>query len=66
MQREEVRARTEEIAASPAIRVSSAQNASSGAEAISGSAVPIADLTMTRPGDRVVSNALVLQNTVEQ
>jgi 2-dehydro-3-deoxyphosphogluconate aldolase/(4S)-4-hydroxy-2-oxoglutarate aldolase len=50
MKREEVRARIEEIGIIPAIRVSSAEDALFAAEAISGSGIPIVELTLTVPG----------------
>src|SRR5690349_6898783 len=50
MKREEVRARIQEIGIIPAIRVSSAEDALFAAEAISGSGIPIVELTMTVPG----------------
>jgi 2-dehydro-3-deoxyphosphogluconate aldolase/(4S)-4-hydroxy-2-oxoglutarate aldolase len=50
MNREEVRARIQEIGIIPAIRVSSAEDALFAAEAISGSGIPIVELTLTVPG----------------
>jgi 2-dehydro-3-deoxyphosphogluconate aldolase / (4S)-4-hydroxy-2-oxoglutarate aldolase len=50
MTREEVRARIEEIGIIPAIRVSSAEDALFAAEAVSESAIPIVEVTMSVPG----------------
>jgi len=50
MTREETRARIEEIGIIPAIRVSSAEDALFAAEAVSESAIPIVEVTMTVPG----------------
>jgi hypothetical protein len=50
MTREEIRARIEEIGIIPAIRVSSAEDALFAAEAVSESAIPIVEVTMTVPG----------------
>jgi 2-dehydro-3-deoxyphosphogluconate aldolase/(4S)-4-hydroxy-2-oxoglutarate aldolase len=50
MNREEVRARIEQIGIIPAIRVSSADDALFVAEAVSGGGIPIVELTMTVPG----------------
>jgi 2-dehydro-3-deoxyphosphogluconate aldolase / (4S)-4-hydroxy-2-oxoglutarate aldolase len=50
MTREEIRARIEEIGIIPAIRVSSADDALFAAEAVSESAIPIVEVTMTVPG----------------
>jgi 2-dehydro-3-deoxyphosphogluconate aldolase/(4S)-4-hydroxy-2-oxoglutarate aldolase len=50
MTRQEVRARIEEIGIIPAIRVSTAADALFAAEAVSESAIPIVEVTMTVPG----------------
>ncbi len=50
MTREEIRARIQEIGIIPAIRVSSAEDALFAAEAVSESAIPIVEVTMTVPG----------------
>ena len=50
MTRDQVRSRIQEIGIIPAIRVSSAQDALFAAETISGSGIPIVELTMTVPG----------------
>jgi 2-dehydro-3-deoxyphosphogluconate aldolase/(4S)-4-hydroxy-2-oxoglutarate aldolase len=50
MTREEIRARIEEVGIIPAIRVSSAEDALFAAEAVSESAIPIVEVTMTVPG----------------
>ena len=50
MTRLEIRARIEEIGIIPAIRVSSAEDALFAAEAVSESAIPIVEVTMTVPG----------------
>jgi 2-dehydro-3-deoxyphosphogluconate aldolase/(4S)-4-hydroxy-2-oxoglutarate aldolase len=50
MNREEVRARIEEIGIIPAIRVSSTQDALFAAESVASGGIPIVELTMTVPG----------------
>lgn len=50
MTREEIRARIQEIGIIPAIRVSTAEDALFAAEAVSESAIPIVEVTMTVPG----------------
>ena len=50
MTRDQVRSRIQEIGIIPGIRVSSAQDALFAAETISGSGIPIVELTMTVPG----------------
>jgi len=50
MTREEIRARIEEIGIIPSIRVSTAADALFAAEAVSESAIPIVEVTMTVPG----------------
>ncbi|MEI9971803.1 MAG: bifunctional 4-hydroxy-2-oxoglutarate aldolase/2-dehydro-3-deoxy-phosphogluconate aldolase [Ignavibacteriota bacterium] len=50
MTREEIRARIEEVGIIPAIRVTSAEDALFAAEAVSESAIPIVEVTMTVPG----------------
>jgi 2-dehydro-3-deoxyphosphogluconate aldolase/(4S)-4-hydroxy-2-oxoglutarate aldolase len=50
MTREQIRARIVEIGIIPAIRVSSADDALFAAEAVSESAIPIVEVTMTVPG----------------
>jgi len=62
MTREEVRARIEEIAIIPAIRVSSAQDALFAADAVSEGAIPIVEVTMTVPGAIDVIRELTRQH----
>jgi len=50
MTREEIRTRIVEVGIIPAIRVSSAEDALFAAEAVSESAIPIVEVTMTVPG----------------
>jgi 2-dehydro-3-deoxyphosphogluconate aldolase/(4S)-4-hydroxy-2-oxoglutarate aldolase len=50
MNREEVRARIEEIGIIPAIRVSSAEDALFAAEAVASGGIPMVEVTMTVPG----------------
>jgi 2-dehydro-3-deoxyphosphogluconate aldolase/(4S)-4-hydroxy-2-oxoglutarate aldolase len=50
MTRKEIHARIEEIGIIPAIRVSTAEDALFAAEAVSESAIPIVEVTMTVPG----------------
>ncbi|PYT96510.1 MAG: 2-dehydro-3-deoxyphosphogluconate aldolase [Acidobacteria bacterium] len=50
MNKEEVRARIEEIAIIPAVRVKSAEHARYAAESLHRSGIPIAEITMTVPG----------------
>src|SRR5271157_955973 len=50
MTRQEIHARIEEIGIIPAIRVSTAEDALFAAEAVSESAIPIVEVTMTVPG----------------
>jgi 2-dehydro-3-deoxyphosphogluconate aldolase/(4S)-4-hydroxy-2-oxoglutarate aldolase len=50
MTREEIRARIQDIGIIPAIRVASAEDALFAAEAVSESAIPIVEVTMTVPG----------------
>lgn len=50
MDREQVRARIEELGIIPAIRVSSAEDARFAAEAVYRAGLPIAEITMTIPG----------------
>src|SRR5579862_1454787 len=50
MNREEVRARIEEIGIIPAIRVSSPEDALFAAESVASGGIPIVELTMTVPG----------------
>jgi 2-dehydro-3-deoxyphosphogluconate aldolase/(4S)-4-hydroxy-2-oxoglutarate aldolase len=59
MTRQEVRARIEEIGIIPAIRVSTAADALFAAEAVSESAIPIVEVTMTVPGAIDVISELV-------
>jgi 2-dehydro-3-deoxyphosphogluconate aldolase/(4S)-4-hydroxy-2-oxoglutarate aldolase len=59
MTRPEVRARIEEIGIIPAIRVSTAADALFAAEAVSESAIPIVEVTMTVPGAVDVISELV-------
>jgi 2-dehydro-3-deoxyphosphogluconate aldolase/(4S)-4-hydroxy-2-oxoglutarate aldolase len=57
--REEVRARIEEIGIIPALRVSSPEDALFAAEAIAGGGIPIVEVTMTVPGAIEVISELV-------
>lgn len=50
LNREEVRARIEEIGIIPSIRVSSTEDALFAAKAVSGAGIPIVEVTMTVPG----------------
>jgi 2-dehydro-3-deoxyphosphogluconate aldolase/(4S)-4-hydroxy-2-oxoglutarate aldolase len=50
MNRQEVRARIEDIGIIPAIRVSTAEDALFAAEAVSNAGIPIVEVTMTVPG----------------
>jgi len=50
VKKEEVRARIEEIAIIPAVRVSSPEDARFAAETVCRSGIPIAEITMTVPG----------------
>jgi 2-dehydro-3-deoxyphosphogluconate aldolase/(4S)-4-hydroxy-2-oxoglutarate aldolase len=50
VKKEEIRARIEEIAIVPAVRVSSAEHARYAAETVCGSGIPIAEITMTVSG----------------
>ncbi len=61
MNREEVRARIEEIGIIPAIRVSSPEDALFAAEAVASGGIPIVELTMTVPGAIDVIGHLVRQ-----
>jgi 2-dehydro-3-deoxyphosphogluconate aldolase/(4S)-4-hydroxy-2-oxoglutarate aldolase len=62
MTRQEIHARIEEIGIIPAIRVSTAADAIFAAEAVSDSAIPIVEVTMTVPGAADVIRELVRQN----
>jgi 2-dehydro-3-deoxyphosphogluconate aldolase/(4S)-4-hydroxy-2-oxoglutarate aldolase len=62
MTREEIRARIQEIGIIPAIRVSSAEDALFAAEAVSESAIPIVEVTMTVPGAVEVIRQLTSHN----
>jgi 2-dehydro-3-deoxyphosphogluconate aldolase/(4S)-4-hydroxy-2-oxoglutarate aldolase len=62
MTRQEIRARIEEIGIIPAIRVSSADDALFAAEAVSESAIPIVEVTMTVPGAVEVIRQLTSHN----
>ena len=50
MKKEEIRARIEDIAIIPAVRVGSAEHARYAAETVCRSGIPIAEITMTVPG----------------
>jgi 2-keto-3-deoxy-6-phosphogluconate aldolase len=50
MNKEAIRSRIKQIGILPAIRPSSAEDASFAVEAVSKSGVPIAEVTMTTPG----------------
>jgi 2-dehydro-3-deoxyphosphogluconate aldolase/(4S)-4-hydroxy-2-oxoglutarate aldolase len=63
MNREEVRARIEEIGIIPAIRVSSAEDALFAAEAVASGGIPMVELTMTVPGAIEVISHLVRSGT---
>jgi 2-dehydro-3-deoxyphosphogluconate aldolase/(4S)-4-hydroxy-2-oxoglutarate aldolase len=60
--REEIRARIEEIGIIPAIRVYSPEDALFAAEAVSGAGIPIVEVTMTIRGAVEVIRELVRQN----
>ena len=62
MNKEQVRARIEEIGIIPAIRVSSVEDALFAAEAIASSGIPIVELTMTVPGALEAIKYLVEKN----
>jgi len=62
MTREEIRARIVEIGIIPAIRVSTAEDALFAAEAVSESAIPIVEVTMTVPGAVEVIRQLTSHN----
>jgi 2-dehydro-3-deoxyphosphogluconate aldolase/(4S)-4-hydroxy-2-oxoglutarate aldolase len=59
MNREEVRARIEEVGIIPAIRVSSPEDALFAAECVASGGIPIVELTMTVPGAIEVISHLV-------
>src|ERR1700686_4848723 len=59
MNREEIRARIEEVGIIPAIRVSSPEDALFAAEAVASGGIPIVELTMTVPGALEVISHLV-------
>lgn len=59
MDREQVRACIEQIGIVPAIRVTSAEDASFAAEAVSEGGIPIVEVTMTVPGAAAVIAELV-------
>jgi 2-dehydro-3-deoxyphosphogluconate aldolase/(4S)-4-hydroxy-2-oxoglutarate aldolase len=59
MNREQVRARIEEIGIIPAIRVHSEEDALFAAEAVAASGIPIVEVTMTVPGAMKVIATLV-------
>jgi 2-dehydro-3-deoxyphosphogluconate aldolase/(4S)-4-hydroxy-2-oxoglutarate aldolase len=62
MNRDEVRAKIEEIGIIPALRVSSADDALFAAEAVSNAGIPIVEVTMTVPGAMHVIHELVRVN----
>lgn len=59
MNREEIRARIEEIGIVPAVRVGSAEHARYAGETVCRSGIPIAEITMTVPGALEVISDLV-------
>jgi 2-dehydro-3-deoxyphosphogluconate aldolase/(4S)-4-hydroxy-2-oxoglutarate aldolase len=59
MNREQIRARIEEIGIIPAIRVSSEEDALFAAEAVAGGGIPMVEVTMTVPGALQVISRLV-------
>jgi 2-dehydro-3-deoxyphosphogluconate aldolase / (4S)-4-hydroxy-2-oxoglutarate aldolase len=59
MNREQIRARIEEVGIIPAIRVSSPEDALFAAEAVASGGIPIVELTMTVPGAIDVISHLV-------
>ena len=59
MNKEQVRARIQEIGIIPAIRVSSPEDALFAAESVSSGGIPIVELTMTVPGAVEVISHLV-------
>ena len=59
MNREEVRARIEEIGIIPAVRVASTEDALFAAESVASGGIPIVELTMTVPGAIDVISHLV-------
>ena len=63
MTREEVRARIAEIGIIPAVRVYSESEALFAAEAVSGSGIPIVELTLTTPGAVDVISQLTRYNS---
>ena len=63
MNKEQVRARIEEIGIIPAIRVSSPEDALFAAEAVCAHGIPIVEVTMTIPGAIDVISALAARNT---
>jgi 2-dehydro-3-deoxyphosphogluconate aldolase/(4S)-4-hydroxy-2-oxoglutarate aldolase len=63
MTRDQVRNRIEDIGIIPAIRLSSAQDALFAAEAVSGSGIPIVEVTMTVPGAIKVISELARSNS---
>jgi len=62
MTREDVRARIQEIAIIPSVRMSSAEDAMFAAEAVAEGGIPIVEVPMTVPGAIAVIRSLVLRN----
>jgi 2-dehydro-3-deoxyphosphogluconate aldolase/(4S)-4-hydroxy-2-oxoglutarate aldolase len=58
MNKQEVRARIEEVGIIPAVRVSSAQDACFAAETVSRGGIPVAEITVTVPGSMEVISDL--------
>jgi 2-dehydro-3-deoxyphosphogluconate aldolase/(4S)-4-hydroxy-2-oxoglutarate aldolase len=63
LNREEIRARIEEIGIIPAVRLYSAEDALFAAEAVSGAGIHIVEVTMTVPGAIQVIEQLTRQNS---
>jgi 2-dehydro-3-deoxyphosphogluconate aldolase/(4S)-4-hydroxy-2-oxoglutarate aldolase len=63
MNRQQIRARIQEIGIIPAIRVSSPEEAMFAAEAVSNHGIPIVEMTMTVPGAIEVISELVRNNS---
>jgi 2-dehydro-3-deoxyphosphogluconate aldolase/(4S)-4-hydroxy-2-oxoglutarate aldolase len=61
--RDEIRARIQEIAIIPAVRLYSADDALFAAEAVCGAGIPIVEVTMTVPGAVEVIRTLAKQNS---
>jgi 2-dehydro-3-deoxyphosphogluconate aldolase / (4S)-4-hydroxy-2-oxoglutarate aldolase len=63
LNREEIRARIQEIGIIPAVRLYSAEDAMFAAEAVCSAGIPIVEVTMTVPGAVEVIRELTRQNT---